>query len=83
MSQSGLHDGEGPWPVIAVPQPARTDADVHDVGIMGAFQAVRVLGEVGLQAAIVVRTRRNVGGPLALHGPLVVPTDDQRYLSKG
>jgi hypothetical protein len=59
------------------------DADVHDVEIMRAFHAVRVLGEVGLQTSIVVRPRRNIGGPLTLHGPLVLPTDDQRYLSKG
>jgi hypothetical protein len=44
MSQTGLLDGEGPGPVVAIPQPAWADADVHDVGIMGALRAVRVLG---------------------------------------
>jgi len=44
MSQTGLLDGEGPWPVIAVPQPAWADAHMHDVVIMGALRAVRVLG---------------------------------------
>jgi hypothetical protein len=83
MSHSGLLDGEGPRPVIAVPQPARADADVHDVVIMGAVHAVRVLGGVRLQTAIVVGARRNVGDPLALHRYLVVPADHQRYLSKG
>jgi hypothetical protein len=48
---------------------------------MGAFHAV--LGEVGLQTAIAVGARRNVGGPLALHSHLVVPADHQRYLTKG
>jgi hypothetical protein len=52
MSQSGLLDGERSGPVIAVPQPAWADANVHDVVIMYAFQAVRVLGEVGLQTAV-------------------------------
>jgi len=83
MSQSGLLDGERSGPVIAVPQPAWADANVHDVVIMYAFQAVRVLGEVGLQTAVPVGARRDVGGPLALHGHLVVPADDQRYVSKG
>jgi hypothetical protein len=36
---------------------------VHDVVIMGALHAVRVLGEVSLQTAIPVGARRNVGGP--------------------
>ena len=83
MSQGGLLDGGGPGPVVAVPQPAWADADVHDVGIMGAFHAVRILGEVRLQTAIAVGARRNVGGPLTLHGHLVVPANDQRHLSKG
>jgi hypothetical protein len=74
---------KNPGPAIAVPQPTWADADVHDFGIMGPFHAVRVLGEVGLQTAIAVGARRNVGDPLALHGHLVVPADDQRYLSKG
>ncbi len=82
-SQSGLLDGEGPWLVVAVPQPAWADAHMHDVVIKGALHPVRVLGEVSLQTAIPVGARRNVGGPLALHGHLVVPTDDQRYLSEG
>src|SRR5512133_1429279 len=83
MSQSGLLDGEGPTALIAVPQPAWADTDMHDVGIMGTFHAVGVLGKVCLHTAIVVGAGRNVGGPLALHGYLVVPADDQRYLSKG
>src|SRR5829696_5712449 len=83
MSQSGLLDGEGPGPVIAVPPPAWADANVHDVVIMYAFYAVRVLGEVGLQTAVAVGARRNVGDPPALHSHLVVPADDQRYVSKG
>ena len=56
---------------------------MHDVLITGAFHAVRVFGEVGLQTAIAVGARRSVGGPLALHGHLVFPADDKRYLSKG
>jgi hypothetical protein len=77
MSHSGLLDGEGPGPVIAVPQRTRADPNVHYVAIMGTFHAVWVLGEVGLQTAIAVGARRNVGRPLALHGHLVVPADDQ------
>jgi hypothetical protein len=46
------------------------------------FHAVWVLGEVGLQTAIAIGARRNVGGSLALHGHLAVPADDQRYVSK-
>jgi hypothetical protein len=34
---------------------------------MGAFHTVRVLSEVGLQTAITVNARRNVGDPLTLH----------------
>jgi hypothetical protein len=41
--------------------------DVHNVVIMGAFHTVRVLSEVGLQTAITVNARRNVGDPLTLH----------------
>ena len=66
--QSDLLDGKGPGPVIAVPQPAWAYPDVHNVVIMGAFHTVRVLSEVGLQTAITVDARRNVGDPLALHG---------------
>jgi hypothetical protein len=83
MFQRRLLDSEGPGPVIAVPQPASADAHMHDVVIKGALRPVRVLGEVGLQTAIPVGARRNVGGSLALHGRLVVPADDQRYLSEG
>jgi hypothetical protein len=82
-TQSDLLDGKGPGPVIAVPQPAWAHADVHNVVIMSALNPVRVLSEVGLQTAITVDARRNVGNPLTLHGHLVVPPDDQRYLSKG
>jgi hypothetical protein len=81
-TQSGLLDDEGLGPIIAVPQPAWTDADVHDVVITRPFHAVRVLGEVSLQAAIAVGTRWNISDPLALHGHLVVPADNQRYLSR-
>jgi hypothetical protein len=63
VAQSGLLDGDGPRPVIAVPQPAWADEDVHDVVIMGAFHAVRVLSEVRLQTAIAVGASRNVGDP--------------------
>ena len=73
MSQSGLLDSEGPGPVIALPQPAWADAYVHDVGIMGAFHFVRVLGEVGLQTPIGVAARWNVGGPLTLDLSLSQP----------
>jgi hypothetical protein len=45
---------KNPGPVIAVPQLAWTDADVHDFMITGAFHAVRVPREVGLQTAIAV-----------------------------
>jgi hypothetical protein len=82
-TESGLLDGDRPGPVIAVPEPAWADADVHDVVIMGTFHAVRVLGEVGLLTAIAVGARWGVGGPLALHGHLVLPADDKCYLSKG
>ena len=73
MSQSGLLDSEGPGPVIALPQPAWADAYVHDVGIMGAFHFVRVLGEVGLQTPIGVGGRWNVGGRLTLDLSLSQP----------
>jgi hypothetical protein len=46
---------------------------VHDVGIMGAFHFVRVLGEVGLQTPIGVGARWNVGGPLTLDLSLSQP----------
>jgi hypothetical protein len=82
-TQSDLLDGKGPGPVIAVPQPAWAHADVRNVVIMSALHTVRVLSEVGLQTAITVDARRNVGDPLTLHGHLVVPPDDQRYLSEG
>src|SRR5512133_301895 len=82
-AHSGLVNGEGPEPVVAVPQPVWADPDVDDVRIMGAFRAVWVLGEVRLHTAIVVGSRRNVGGPLTLHCHLVVPADDHRHLRKG
>src|SRR5512133_3377105 len=66
MSQSGLLDGEGPTAVIAVPQPAWADTDMHDVGIIGTFLAVGVLGKVFLHTAIVVGAGGNVGGHIAL-----------------
>ena len=49
---------------------------------MGTFPVVGALGDVGPQTAIEIGARRNVGRPLALHGHLVVPADDQRYLIK-
>jgi hypothetical protein len=71
-----------PGPVVAVPQPAWADADVHDVGIMGALHPVLILREVRLQTAIAVGAGRKSAVP-TLHGHLVVPANDQRYLSKG
>jgi hypothetical protein len=51
---------------------------VHDLVIMGGFHniRIRVLGEVRVQTTIVLGARRNVGGPLALHGHLIVPADE-------
>jgi hypothetical protein len=46
MPHSGLLNGEEPGPVVAVPQPAWADPNMHDVGIIGAPYAVRILGEV-------------------------------------
>jgi len=62
---------------------------VHDVVIMGTLDGIRVFGRVSLQTAIAVGA---VGGSsisnlsrvsLAVHGHLVLPGDDKRYLSKG
>jgi hypothetical protein len=53
---------------------------VRDVVSAGRSHAVRVLGKVSLQTAIAIDARRR---SLALHGQLVVPANDQRYMSQG
>jgi hypothetical protein len=80
LTSGGLRHGERPGPVIAVPRPTRADANVHDVVSAGRSHAVRVLGKVSLQTAIAIDARRR---SLALHGQLVVPANDQRYMSQG
>lgn len=44
--QSCLVDGERVGPVVAVPQPVRPDAHVHDVGVLRALLPVGVLIDV-------------------------------------
>ena len=78
MAQVQVLGAECVGSVVAETSPVGTDANEHDLWVLGALSAIGVLLHVGAQTAVALLADNNIRVSLALERDLVIPADDDR-----